>query len=73
MPRRGIRVAYFSLGSGTEGVSRRLVVGRHPLVSQQVALQIVTCTGTMTSAQKKKTAAHELGHTIGLMHAVFVI
>ncbi len=65
----GVWVTYSSLGSGTEGVFAQ--ASGWPTSAGKPASGITVnsaCTVTMTSAQKKKTAAHELGHTIGLMH-----
>lgn len=68
-PANGITVQYASLGSNTSNVFAQ--AGGFPTSTGNPASLITvnsSCTVSMSSSQKLKTAVHELGHAIGFMH-----
>lgn len=65
-PANGITVSYLSLSD-----NNTFARGSFPTASGSPGFTLTinsTCTVTLTSAQKLKTAIHELGHNIGFMH-----
>lgn len=67
-PANGITVQYSSLGNKDKNVFARAGFPSSSGIPYHTVIVNSTCTVSLNAAQRLKTAVHELGHCVGIMH-----